>query len=290
MRRAVILMGHLDQAPFGPTSGRMTEHWLPWPSRPGSPQQGPSREARDASSRQGALFLDVDGTLLDIAPHPAQVCVPPGLISVLATLAQALGGALALVSGRPVAELDSLFYPLMLPAAGQHGAELRRESGGHVVMRRGARVSRAVKRGLAALTEGLPGAWVEDKGATAALHYRAVPQAAQALEARVVELAAAATRPHVVVPGRKVWEVRRPGFDKGGAVELLMARAPFRGRVPVFVGDDHTDEDGFAAARRLGGHAIAVGRSRREAELGFADPAAVRAWLADLPERLRRAA
>ena len=208
-----------------------------------------------------ALFLDVDGTLLEIAPIPAAVRVPKRAMSVLASLHPRLGGAIALVTGRRIADLDALFAPLRLAAAGVHGAE-RRDAAGHVVASdRGARLAPA-RRGLAAWQAAHTGTVLEDKGASLALHYRAAPEWEAEARRAVVEALAAVGPEYHIQEGKKVLELKAYSAAKGTAIEAFMDEPPFRGRCPVFIGDDLTDEDGFDAVNRLGGHSIAVGLDR----------------------------
>jgi len=205
-----------------------------------------------------ALFLDIDGTLLEIAPIPAAVRVPERAIRVLASLRPRLHGAIAFVTGRRIADLDVLFAPLRLPAAGVHGAE-RRDATGHITAPdRGERLTPA-RRMLAEWQAAHPGTVFEDKRASLALHYRAAPEwEAEARQALIAALAAVGPEFHIQ-EGKKVLELKAYSTGKGNAIEAFMHEAPFRGRRPVFVGDDLTDEDGFGAVNRLGGHSIAVG-------------------------------
>lgn len=221
-----------------------------------------------------ALFLDVDGSLLEFAPTPDGVRVPDELIATLGRLQQRLEGALALVSGRSLAQLDRLFAPLRLHAAGLHGLELR----GAPPPSPPAALA-GVRESAEAVARDFPGALVEDKGAALALHWRTAPEAAPALRA-AAEAALAALPGYRLQPGDHVVEVRPDGADKGAAVDRMLAQPPFRGRVPVFVGDDLTDEDGFRRVRARGGLAVLVGLRRpTHATHALADPAAVRAWL-----------
>lgn len=232
-----------------------------------------------------ALFLDVDGTLLDLAETPTSVVVPDGLLSSLVRAARALGGALALVSGRAVSDIDALFHPLQLPAAGIHGFELRPKSG--PPRRVAPPMTPGQRTTLAMAGLGLDGVIVEDKAGAVAFHYRLAPDVREVLARRIeAVLANEHLRDFDMRPGKMLWEVRRNGIDKGKAVEALMANPPFAGRTPVFVGDDETDLDGFAGARRLGGFALPV-RDLTPGP-GFAGPAEVRAWLAALPAHLAR--
>lgn len=227
-----------------------------------------------------ALFLDIDGTLLDLAETPNAVVVPDGLLSALVRAAKVLGGALALVSGRAVADIDALFHPLQLPAAGIHGFEIRPKSG---PPHRLAPLMTAEQRAkLATAAIGLNGVIVEDKAGAMAFHYRLAPDVREVLARRIEAILEEDNlKDYDMRPGKMIWEVRRNGIDKGKAVEALMANFPFQGRTPVFIGDDETDLDGFAGARRLGGMALPV-RDLTPGP-GFAGPAEVRAWLAALP-------
>ena len=186
-----------------------------------------------------ALFLDVDGTLLEIAATPADVQVPQRLLEVLASLSARLGGALALVSGRPIADVDGLFAPLHLPVAGAHGAERRTASG--KVQRRDDSVALApAKRLLAAWAEARPGVLLEDKGSALALHYRLAPEL-EACARRAAAAALAETGPGFQLQdGKKVLEIRATSVSKGRAIEAFMSEPPFSGRLPVFLGDDVT--------------------------------------------------
>jgi trehalose 6-phosphate phosphatase len=227
-----------------------------------------------------ALFLDVDGTLLDIAERPDEVAVPRTLVQTLRRAADAFDGALALVSGRTIAELDRLFDPLRLPIAGQHGAEMR-IGGIRPEMRVVEAPSDALRRVVADAMAPLAGILVEDKGLTVAVHYRAAPELGDAIGATLRQLIKASGEAADLMPGKFVWEVRPAHRDKGQAVQTFMADAPFKGRLPVFVGDDITDADGFAMVERLGGIALAVGDLHTPRVAAFHDAAAVRDWLRD---------
>jgi trehalose 6-phosphate phosphatase len=208
-----------------------------------------------------ALFLDVDGTLLRIAATPAAVSVPEGAVNVLASLSTRLSGALALVSGRRIADLDVLFAPLRLPAAGAHGAE-RRDAAGRLHVQRYSAALAPARQLLAAWAASHQGALLEDKGVALALHYRRAPALESQARQAVASAAAAAGPMFHVQDGKKVLEIKADAVGKGLAIEQFMAEPPFSGRLPVFLGDDLTDEDGFEVVNRLGGHSIAVGVSR----------------------------
>ena len=237
--------------------------------------------ARLVSGAGSSLFLDVDGTLLDIAPAPDLVVVPAELVPTLSRLSGLLDGALALVSGRPIAQLDQLFAPLRLPAAGEHGAEIRLAADQAIIA--GPPLSaleRLVDR-LMEATASIPGVRVERKRAGVVVHYRQAPDHAGLLRGLVDAAVADHLADVHVLPGKMVLEVKERTYSKGQAVIALMQQSPFAGRRPLFLGDDASDRDGFAAARRFGGCGAAVGPDHAEAaDWVFASPAAVRAWLA----------
>ena len=233
-----------------------------------------------------SLFLDVDGTLLDIAATPEAVVVPAELPGVLVRLGDALGGALALVSGRPIGELDRLFAPMILPAAGEHGAEFRRAAGEPVEAATPPASLAPLRRRLAMAVEAVAGARLEVKRTGLVVHYRQAPGAGRRLRRLVDEAVADHGAEVVVQPGKMVVEIRRAAVSKGRAVATFMRRAPFAQRQPLFVGDDAADREAFAAARAAGGAGAAVGPEHADAaDWTFESPAAVRAWLARLAER-----
>ncbi|MDQ3206098.1 MAG: trehalose-phosphatase [Pseudomonadota bacterium] len=226
-------------------------------------------------ARDRALFLDVDGTLVDFAPTPDAVQVRPDLVETLGTLHRGLQGALALISGRPLAQLDALFAPLQLPAAGLHGLEPR----GMTAPAMAPPALATLRAQAQAMAARFPGAVVEDKGATLALHWRGNPDAETSL--RALADAALPTLPgYRAQPGNHVVELRPEGADKGAAIAALLDTPAFRDRSPVFVGDDLTDEHGFAATRARGGSGILVGDRRPTAATHtLPDIAAVHSWL-----------
>jgi trehalose 6-phosphate phosphatase len=236
-----------------------------------------------ASSRdvaRWALFLDIDGTLLDIAPSPYAVVVPEGLCTTLSMLRDRLGGALALISGRALSNIDSLFQPLRLPAAGQHGAEIRLASGDVARVWVSPGALHALRQEVDRAVADLPGILVERKSMGIAVHYRQVPEVSGELARRLSDVLARQRRGFHMMCGKFVFEVKPSDADKARTVEAFMRHDPFVGRIPVFVGDDRTDEDGFAAATRLGGHAVGVGTTPPGMvgyRLGSASE--VRAWL-----------
>jgi len=226
-----------------------------------------------------AFFLDIDGTLLDIAPTPKAVHTAKADCKLVAALYEHAGGALALVSGRSLAMIDGLFSPLRFPAAGQHGVE-RRDARGRVhrpsfpadVLSRAAETLRTFAERHAGLV-------FENKGYSMALHYRLAPHLASAAHAVVRQAALSVGEGVEVQRGKMVAELKPAGHDKGRAIEAFMREKPFAGRVPVFLGDDLTDEHGFRVVERLGGHSVKVGPGATAARWRVADPSAARAWL-----------
>jgi trehalose 6-phosphate phosphatase len=228
------------------------------------------------SPRQ-ALFLDFDGTLVDLASRPDRVVVSEELPGTLDTLADRLDGAVAIVTGRWLADVDGLLAPVVLPGAGLHGAELREAAHVHVQVQTVGGIVDVV-RWLRERFAGDERLIVEDKGAAVALHFRQAPErAAECLQA--VRGLAAEWPGLEVMPGKMVIEARARGADKGGALRALAHAPPFAGRAPVFVGDDASDEDGFAAASELGGYGVKVGPGPTLARYRCSGVADVRAWL-----------
>jgi trehalose 6-phosphate phosphatase len=229
------------------------------------------------------LFLDVDGTILDLAPTPDAVEVPLALLDELSSLERRLGGALALVSGRPIDELDKLFAPLRLRASGVHGGEIRYAPEERSLPLATRRLPGEAFTRLSRLIDEFPGTFVENKGVSFAVHYRFDGARARELCQALRELAQEFEEPPLeVIGGRKVYEIKLAGFDKGTAVESFMARAPFAGRRPIFVADDRVDRPGFDKAIALGGLALSVGAELPGVSGWFATPADLRGWLAGL--------
>jgi len=249
---------------------------------------GVSRSSVPAFVAGWAFFLDVDGTLLDYADHPLAVRVGRDLRALLEGLSAAAGGAVALISGRSVEEIDRLFAPLRLAVAGQHGTERRSAAG---AVRRDAPPLEHLARAaadLVRLTAAHAGLVFENKGMTLALHYRRAPPLQGLAEREMRRLAAALGEDFELQGGKFVFELKPSGRNKGSAIAEFMAEAPFAGRLPVFLGDDLTDEYGFDVVNRTGGHSIKVGPGETRARWRLADAAAVRRWLAAYVERCAR--
>jgi trehalose 6-phosphate phosphatase len=226
-----------------------------------------------------AFFLDLDGTLLEIADTPDAVDADYSELALVGRLSQAAGGAVAVISGRALARIDQLLAPLVLPAAGQHGAERRDAQGVRHRHRFQANVLRPVAVGIRTFAAQHQGLVFEDKGASVALHYRLAPQLARAAQSMVREAAEPLGEAVEVQQGKMVVELKPAGCDKGKAIAQFMREAPFEGRVPVFLGDDVTDEYGFRVVNAMGGHAVKVGEGPSVARWRIDNPAAARAWL-----------
>jgi len=227
------------------------------------------------------LFLDVDGTLLELADHPGAVSVDPELTSLLAGLRAAAGGAVALISGRTISDLDRLFNDPTLLIAGIHGCERRDANGALHVAAVAVEQLAPVRAGLQRLAARHPGVLIEDKGAGLALHFLRARELEHELRAEVSLLAAPLVPHFALLDGHAVIEVKPAAHSKDSAVTAFMEEAPFRGRQPIFIGDDQTDYGGFAAVRRFDGLAVAVG-PRVKAEWWLSGPVAVRQWLGQL--------
>lgn len=229
--------------------------------------------------KEWAYFLDVDGTLIDIAESPDAVQVDQVLLDLIDRLSHATGGAVALVSGRSISDLQSLIGTLHVPLAGQHGLE-RRDACGRLWMHAAPPATKcAIKETLAPVLKRHPGLLLEDKGLTLALHYRKAPQLATYAQRLLSRLVSAADGGLELQHGKCVVEIKPAGRDKGGAVAEYLAEEPFRSRRPVFIGDDLNDEHGFAEVNRLNGISIKVGKGPSCARYRVADVAEVRQWL-----------
>ncbi len=239
-----------------------------------------------ADPDQWALFVDIDGTLLGVAPTPDAVTVPAGLVPLLDAVVRGLGGAAAILTGRRVADADRLFAPLELIASGVHGTELRADRGGAVAVL-AKPIPPSVIQAMNNIASIASGILVEQKGCGVAVHYRNAPLARQALESEMAAIVAASSYELVLRQGRKVLEAVPRGYSKGTALTALASRPPFKGRRPVMVGDDVGDESAFLAAERLGGLALRV--AGEHFDCGTADfdgVHSVRAWLEALARRM----
>jgi trehalose 6-phosphate phosphatase len=230
-----------------------------------------------------AILLDIDGTLLDLAQTPREVWVPPDLAINLHRLLQQTQGALALVSGRSLNDIDLIFAPEQFPAIGGHGAEMRLSLDREAVATHAPPMDQELKRRLAAIAKLSPGILLEDKGYSLALHYRLAPHAEKAIyEAVSVIRADLPNAPIEVLPGKCVCEIKHAGFTKASGVRELMLREPFKNRRPLFIGDDVTDETVFAIMPDYDGFAFSVGRRAPGVSGHFDSPSDVRAFLASL--------
>jgi trehalose 6-phosphate phosphatase len=231
-----------------------------------------------APSLQWCLFLDVDGTLIELTDSPLETFADLELKALLGHVAERLGGALALISGRSIEYLDALFSPLKLPAAGLHGVERRKASG---IMHGASFVDTQLTEARAAvnaLVQAQPGTSVEDKGRTLAVHFRMAPQCEAAVRQALTDIAKPLGTNYHIQEGSMVLEIKPRGFSKATAIKAFMQEPPFSGRQPVFVGDDLTDQDGFKMVEDQGGISIGVGE-RVKGQFRFDTVSAVRDWL-----------
>ena len=240
----------------------------------------------DLDLKATALLLDVDGTIVDIGPSPNEVQVSDSLLRSLARLHELSGGALALVSGRRIGDLDRMFSPLALPSIGGHGAEMRLNGGEILYWAKPMPIE--LRRRLADAVGIAPGVVVEDKDYSLALHYRKARQHAEQLRRHIAAARTAfAAEPTELLLGKAMFEVKRPGINKGESICKLMAHAPFSGRMPVFIGDDVTDESVFKVLPEIGGKGFGVARYFPGLVGVFRDPAQVRSALEALAANRR---
>lgn len=226
-----------------------------------------------------AYFVDLDGTLLDIAPSPTEVNVDQQTRVLLSELREFAGGAVALISGRSISDISSLLSEPRLPVAGQHGLERRDAAGRITIHEVESHGLERVSRTLEEEVERHPGLLLEQKGLSVALHYRAVPELAEHVHTLMRSACRELGPDYVLQEGKRVVELKPGGKDKGVAVLEFMDEVPFRGRTPVFLGDDATDEYAFAVVNELGGYSIKVGPGSSAACWRLRDVRAVRRWL-----------
>lgn len=235
-----------------------------------------------------ALFLDFDGTLVDVAATPDAIVVPPGLPDLLVRLEEALGGALAIVTGRRIADIDRFLAPAQFVAAGVHGGEYR-TGRGEIVRPATVPIEPDLVAAIRALERLVPGVLVEPKGATLTVHWRAVPEAVDRVATELARILEGGPDHLEISHGRKVFEVCPRDITKGTALDHLASLPAFRGRMPIMIGDDVSDESAFAAAERLGGVGYRVrGETFAAAVADFDTPRRVREWLSVLLSRISR--
>ncbi len=227
---------------------------------------------------RAALLLDLDGTLIDIAPTPDSVVVPPALPLTLTRLRDLLGGALAVISGRVIGQIDHLLPGIPTAVSGEHGGAIRHHKGGQIERPDLPSVPDAWRDAGQALIARYPGALFEPKTRGFVLHFRGAPEAGPILRAALEEMLAPASDRFQLMEARMAWEIRPRGADKGSAVRAVMREAPFAGRLPVMIGDDVTDHEAIDAASALGGGGMLVPDV-------FGDAPGVRAWLAEVAEK-----
>jgi trehalose 6-phosphate phosphatase len=242
-----------------------------------------------ASEAPVALFLDIDGTLLDVALTPSSVHVPPILPALLDTLSSRLSGALAIITGRPLSEADRLMRPSKFVGAGVHGAQMRLSTDGRIEMLT-SNFDPALRTEIKTIVEDLPGVVFEDKGGGLALHYRLVPAIEPSLMRLLEALLAKYPDQFTIFGGRKVVEILPIGFSKGRALRMLASLPQFANRIPVMIGDDIADVDAFHAAEEADGFGLKVaGENFSKEESSFQGPADVLNWLQMLARNDRRA-
>lgn len=247
-----------------------------------------TRLPRPAAGEKWSLFLDFDGTLTEIVATPDRVRLDPALAGTLRQLFEALDGALAVISGRPIGDLDRHLAPLRLPTAGMHGLEWRGADGRVRRKRFSRRALAALRERLVKVVDADPRLLLEDKDAALALHYRGAPERETELRALMTD-ALAELRDYRLLYGKMVFEAMPAKTGKGQAIETFMKQHPYRGRRPVFAGDDVTDEDGFAAVARMDGVSIKVGDGPSGASHRVSAVGAFVDWLHELPRHVRAA-
>jgi trehalose 6-phosphate phosphatase len=257
----------------------------------GAPETVPVPRSLVPHLSKTAILLDIDGTLLELMPTPREVWVPPGLSKTLNRLLERTNGALALVSGRSLNDIDLIVAPEQFPAVGGHGAEMRIDPDSESVASHAPPMDKELKRRLAAIAKLSPGILLEDKGYSLALHYRLAPHAEKAIyEAVSLIRADLPNAPIEILPGKCVCEIKHSGFTKATGVKELMTHEPFKGRRPLFIGDDVTDETVFGIMPDYDGLAFSVGRRAHGVAGHFDAPSDVREFLAHLLDDERDAA
>jgi trehalose 6-phosphate phosphatase len=241
----------------------------------------PMPQPPDLRRESPAVFLDVDGTLVEIAERPDLVEVSAALRDTLKETAERVQGALAVVSGRSIADLDRILAPLQLPAAGIHGLEYRPAADARIAQVEAKPMPRAVREALERFAAEHPGLLVEYKGESAALHFRQAPELAERVQRWAEHIVAELGEDFQLQPGKMVVELRPAGSDKGAAIAALMDLPPFAGRRPLFIGDDVTDESGFEVVNALQGWSVRVGPEGTATAANFRldNVRAVRDWL-----------
>jgi trehalose 6-phosphate phosphatase len=251
-----------------------------------SPDSAPGTGPALRSSLAGhALYLDIDGTILDLAPSPEAVDVPVWMVPLLQRLARRLDGAVAFVSGRPIASIDRLFSPLSFPAVGVHGGEVRAPNGEILIDEQLTAELQGAEPLLQEAIARIRGVSLENKRSVIALHYRSVPERGREV-LKIAELIVGSLGSQFsVLMGKCVVEIRPRHLTKGSAMRRLMERAPFRDRIPIFAGDDTTDEDAFEVVNGLGGISLRVGDDApTAAKFRLASPDQLRSWLLEVAD------
>lgn len=253
------------------------------PIKPGPDSANECRPALRNPLAGHALYLDIDGTILDLAPSPEAVEVPVWMVPLLQRLSGKLDGAVAFVSGRSIAAIDQLFRPLTFPTVGVHGGEVRTADGEILVDRQLTAELQAAEPLLQQAIARIRGVQLENKRSVIALHYRSVPERGREV-LKVAELVASGLGSQFsVLMGKCVVEIRPRHLTKGAAIRQLMERAPFRDRIPIFAGDDTTDEDAFEVVNGLGGISLRVGdQVPTAAKFRLATPDQLRGWLLEV--------
>jgi len=234
--------------------------------------------AAPSPSLEWCLFLDVDGTLVELTDTPSQTNADLEIKTLLADVAERLGGAVAFVSGRKIQTLDELFAPLRLPAAGLHGVERRKASGAMQGANFVDMQLDQARESIKSLVAAHPGTIMEDKDRTIAVHFRMAPQFEDVIRQSVIDIAKPLGSNYHIQDGKMLLEIKPRGFSKASAIQAFMREPPFSGRLPVFVGDDLTDLEGFAAVEAQGGISIGVGE-RVRGQFNLPGVSAVRGWL-----------